>query len=267
MSSLHEWQHLLPKVQAVVLAAGEIIRDHAQKPRAVHHKGRIDLVTATDIAVEEYLKQHLKPLLPRATFLAEESSSDAALSEYTWIIDPVDGTTNFAHSLPHVATSVGLWHKDRVVLGVINAPILNECYTASAGGGAFCNGKPLQVTATGTLEHSLVATGFPYAIERELAGVIGRLHAVLPATQGVRRCGAAALDLAYVAAGRYEAFYESTLNPWDVAAGWLLVQEAGGTMTRMNGSAYSLRNHDVLASNGQVHDAMVTLLNPFPVQP
>lgn len=267
MSSLQEWQRLLPKTQAVVLAAGEIIRDHAQKPRDVHHKGRIDLVTATDIAVEEYLKKHLKPLLPEATFLAEESAADAPLSEYTWIIDPVDGTTNFAHGLPHVATSVGLWHKDRVVLGIVNAPILNECFTAVSGGGAFCNGKALRVTDTDNLEHSLVATGFPYAIERELAGVMGRLQAVLPATQGVRRCGAAALDLAYVAAGRYEAFYEITLNPWDVSAGWLLVREAGGHMTRINGDAYELRHDDVLASNGRVHDAMAALLKPFAERP
>ncbi len=267
MPSLSDWQALLPKVQAVVLDAGELIREHAQKPRDIHHKGRIDLVTATDIAVENYLKEHLKPLLPEATFLAEESAADAQLSEYTWIIDPVDGTTNFAHGLPHVATSLGLWHKDGVALGIINAPLLGECFTALQGGGAFCNGKTLRVTATDRLEDALIATGFPYAIEEELPGILKRLEAVLSATQGLRRCGAAALDLAYVAAGRYEAFYELRLNPWDVSAGWLLLQEAGGTMTRMNGKPYHLRSHDLLASNGRIHEAMLGLIKPFAVQP
>lgn len=266
MSSFHDWQRLLPEVQNLVLSAGDIILDHNRKPREIQYKGRIDLVTATDIAVEEYLKKRLEPLLPEATFLAEESAATASLTEYTWIIDPLDGTTNFAHGLPHAATSVGLWHKDRVVLGIINAPILKECYTAVIGGGAACNGEALRVSSTADLERSLVATGFPYTIERELPGVIARLQAVLPAVQGVRRCGSAALDLAYVAAGRYEAFYEMTLSPWDVAAGWLIVQEAGGMISRMDGSAYALHHHDILASNGRVHDAILALLEPFPIE-
>ncbi len=251
---------LLAGTVAIVRQAGAIIAQHAEKPRDIRHKGRIDLVTATDLAVEAFLKENLGRLLPGSSFLAEESSATAELKDDTWIIDPVDGTTNFAHGLPVVAISVGLWRGGDVALGVVNAPLLGECFTAVQGRGACLNDAPIRVSAIGEMQDSLVATGFPYAIDEELPGILRRLHRVLPACQGVRRWGAAALDLAYVAAGRYDAFYELRLNPWDIAAGWLLVREAGGRMSRMDGSSYHIRAHDVAASNGLTHEALLRLL-------
>ncbi len=258
---MNDLASLLAGVTRIVRRAGDLIADHNTKPRDIRHKGRIDLVTGTDLAVEAFLKENLSELLPGSSFLAEESAADAELTDNTWIIDPVDGTTNFAHGLPVVATSVGLWRGGEVVLGVVNAPLMQECFTAFRGGGAYLNDAPIKVSDAETMQDSLVATGFPYAIEEELPGILRRLQSVLPACQGVRRWGAAALDLAYVAAGRYDAFYELRLNPWDVSAGWLLVQEAGGHMTRMNGAPYHRRAHDVLATNGRVHETLRLLLN------
>ena len=251
---------LLNEVVAAALDSGAIIRDHAEKPRDIHYKGRIDLVTATDLAVEEFLRGRLAPLIPGAHFLAEEGSPGTALAEATWVIDPVDGTTNFAHGLPFVGTSIGLWLDGDIVLGVVNAPLLDECFSALKGQGAFRNGASIRVSTTPDLEHSLIATGFPYSLDQELPGLLRRMGRVLSSTQGVRRYGAASLDLAYVASGQYDGFYERRLNPWDLAAGWLLVREAGGMVTRTDGSAFHLNDHDVLATNGKIHEALLALM-------
>ncbi|SBV94290.1 Inositol-phosphate phosphatase [uncultured delta proteobacterium] len=254
-------QALLADVVAVAREAGAILCDHARKPRDIHHKGRIDLVTATDVAVERFLREKLADVLPGSHFLAEESSPDAVLQENTWVIDPVDGTTNFAHGHPFVATSIGLWRDNDIALGVINAPLLGACFTAVKGGGAHQDGVPLSVSTTRDMVDSLIATGFPYSMEGELPGILCRMGKVLARSQGVRRCGAASLDLAYVAAGHYEGYYERCLRPWDVAAGWLLVREAGGSVTRMDGSAFSLAHQDILATNGKIHAALQDLMD------
>jgi myo-inositol-1(or 4)-monophosphatase len=207
------------------------------------------------------LKAELARLLPGSDFLAEETASATEPGELTWIIDPVDGTTNFANGLPFVATSIGLWHHDRVVLGVVNLPLLGEMFSAREGGGTRLNGVPVTVSAEGVMEQSLIATGFPYAIDEHLDAILRRLRAVLPRAQGVRRVGAAALDLAYVACGRYEGFYESALKPWDTAAGWLLVREAGGRVTQYDaGTEYNLGAGTILATNGAVHDELSRLI-------
>ena len=251
---------LLTDTVSIVKEAGAIICDHSQKPREIHHKGRIDLVTATDVAVETFLRERLEALLPESNFLAEESSPEEDLKKNTWVIDPVDGTTNFAHGLPFVGTSVGLWRDGNIVLGVVNAPLLDSCFTAIRGQGAFRDGKRLTVSQTPDLVDSLVATGFPYSIENELPGLLRRMGRVLSRTQGVRRYGAASLDLAFVASGQYDGYYERCLHPWDVAAGWLLVTEAGGSVTRMDGSPYSLHSHDIIATNGRIHAALQPLM-------
>ncbi len=251
---------LLPEVKAIVLAAGELLHEHHARPRAVRLKGRIDLVTATDVAVEEFLKERLGACLPEADMLAEESASRLTPPECCWIIDPVDGTTNFAHGLPLVGISVGLWHRGEILLGVVNVPLIGECFSAVRGQGAFCNGVRLAVTGTDRLEEALVATGFPYEMEEELDGVLHRMRQVLPRTRGLRRCGAASVDLAWLASGRFDAFYENRLKPWDVAAGWLLVEEAGGLLTNFDGSPFSITGGEVLASNGKLHRAMSELI-------
>lgn len=251
----------LSRTLEVVHGAGRLLLEHHQKPRTIRHKGRIDIVTEADTALEAFLKDGLAPIVPQAGFMAEESAVSLDPGDCCWIIDPVDGTTNFAHSIPLTAISVGLWQQGEIVLGVVHAPLLGECYSAAKGQGAFCNGVSLRVSGTDSLEQALAATGFPYAIERELPAVMGRLSRVLPAVQGVRRCGAASLDLAWLAAGRFDVFYEDTLKPWDVAAGWLLVEEAGGAFTCFDGSPFILGKGEVLASNGRLHGPMKALLS------
>lgn len=249
------------KTLAVAHEAGEIIRSNWAKPSHVEHKGRIDLVTDTDLAVERLLKEKLPHVLPGATILAEESSAKAELGELTWVVDPLDGTTNFAHRLPFVAVSIGLWREGSMQLGVVANPIINETFHAVRGQGAFLNGGRIHVSDTADLERSLVTTGFPYAIEEHVEDILAWMQRALLASQGLRRYGSAALDLAYVAAGRYEAFYECCLNPWDTAAGWLLVEEAGGRVTPIDaGQEYHLRAPTILASNGAVHQAMSRML-------
>lgn len=193
----------------IAAKAGDLVKEASTQARTITHKGRIDLVTETDLAVENMLKIELAGLLPGSDFLAEETARDTTLGELTWIIDPLDGTTNFAHGLPFVANSIALWHRDRVVLGVVNLPLLGELFHAVEGGGAFMNGSPISVTNESNLERSLVATGFPYAIEDHLETILKHLKRLLPLTQGIRRPGAAALDLAYVACGRYEGFLKA----------------------------------------------------------
>ncbi|EKO37375.1 MAG: inositol monophosphatase/fructose-1,6-bisphosphatase family protein [Solidesulfovibrio magneticus str. Maddingley MBC34] len=256
-----ETARLMEAVRQAVLAAGERIRADWDAPRDVRLKGRIDLVTATDLAVEEGLKEALARVLPEAAFLAEETAAKTVLSGLTWIIDPVDGTTNFAHGFPFVCTSVALYDGQEPVIGCVNAPMLGQCFTAGKGLGAYCNGEPIRVSGTDRPEAALVATGFPYAIRENLDEIMADLRIMLAETQGIRRPGSAALDLAYVAAGRFDAFYELALNPWDVAAGALLVAEAGGRVGsyRPDGP-YRLGDFRILATNGALHAPMLALL-------
>ena len=200
-------QELMKDLIHIADKAGNIVRDGAIRTKKIMHKGRIDLVTETDMAVEAMLKEELAQLLPGSDFLAEETAKDTEPGELTWIIDPLDGTTNFAHGLPFVANSIGLWHKDRVVLGVVNLPLLGEMFTAIEGRGAFMNGKSIHVSSETCMEKSLLATGFPYDIDRYLESILRHFKTLLPLTQGIRRPGAAALDLAYVACGRYDGFF------------------------------------------------------------
>ncbi|BCS87151.1 inositol monophosphatase family protein [Pseudodesulfovibrio sediminis] len=241
--------------------AGDIVKDASTKTKKITHKGRIDLVTETDLAVELMLKEGLAKLLPGSDFLAEETANSTTPGELTWIIDPVDGTTNFAHGVPFVANSIALWHEGRVVLGVVNLPLLGETFRAIEGRGAFMNDNPISVTDVTSMEKSLLATGFPYAIDAHLDDILKHFKRILPLTQGIRRPGAAALDLAYVACGRYEGFFEAALNPWDTAAGLLLVHEAGGTVSEYDtATPYAFGSRTILATNGGIHAELSVLL-------
>lgn len=252
---------LLDGTAAAVHASGSIIREHWYQPRDIQHKGRIDLVTATDLAVEKDLTARLKQLLPQAELLAEETASQDKQAEWLWVIDPLDGTTNFAHSIPLVAVSVALWHRQAPVLGIVSLPMLEETFQAISGKGAWLNGQPIQVSPQDDLEQSLVATGFPYDITERIDQVMPPLHRVLTHCRGLRRMGAAAVDLAYTACGRFEGFFETGLKPWDTAAGWLLVEEAGGTVSRYDAvTPHSLNAPDILATNGRIHTSLSALL-------
>jgi myo-inositol-1(or 4)-monophosphatase len=253
---------LLAHTSRAVVEAGEIIREHDRLPRRIRHKASPkDLVTETDVAVEVFLREHLGRIVPEAGFLGEEGSSGLGLDGLVWVVDPVDGTTNFAHGVPFVATSVALCQDGVPLLGAVNLPLLGEIFTAGLGLGAWLNGQGIRVSDTATLLEALVATGFPYRIEEHQAEILRQLDLALPATQGVRRAGAAALDLAFVACGRYDGFFEFALNPWDTAAGVLLVQEAGGKVGRMVQDApYQLGDPDIMVSNSSIEPALRALL-------
>jgi myo-inositol-1(or 4)-monophosphatase len=249
------------QVEKVVRDAGALVIEDAQKPRDIRLKGRIDLVTETDLRIEEKLKENLRKILPDAFFLAEETAATTTPQGLTWVIDPLDGTTNFAHGFPFVALSVALWAESEIIMGIVHAPLLGEFFSARKGEGATLNGQSIRVSETLILEQALVATGFPYAIEHHLDQILENLRRMLAATQGVRRPGSAAIDLAYTACGRYDGFYEPALKPWDTAAGWLLVREAGGRVTQFDTSKeYVLGAQTILASNGRIHDQMSRLL-------
>lgn len=250
---------LLNGALAAARAAGDIILEHSRRPRNVRWKGRADLVTETDTVVEAYLRERLSALTPGPGFMGEESASGCAPHGDCWIVDPVDGTTNFVHGLPFVAVSVALFCDGAIRLGIVHLPFLNECFHAEQGRGAHCNGTPVRVSETTRCNDALVATGFPYDAEKQLALILRRLGSVLPKCRGVRRCGAAAADLAYVASGRFDAFYESGLKPWDFAAGRLLVEEAGGRVSRMDGTPLAFED-SLLATNGRIHEEMIALL-------
>ncbi len=244
---------------AIVRESGAIISANHTRPHTIRRKGRIDLVTETDLAVENFLKEHLSALTPDTAFLAEESSENLSIPSTCWIIDPVDGTTNFAHGLPLTVTSVAYRRNGELEIGIVNAPLLGECYIAEKGKGAWRNGERISVSSVAFCEEAVVATGFPYEIARRVDEILDRLRPVLAACQGVRRCGAAALDLAWTACGRFDAFYEDELKPWDMAAGALLVTEAGGRITSLDGSPFDLR-WSVLASNGKLHGVIEKML-------
>lgn len=261
--SQEELRGLLALTRKAVAASGELVLANWKRPRTIQHKkSPKDLVTETDLAVEAMLRESLGALLPQAGFLGEEGGASQAQADLMWVVDPVDGTTNFAHGIPFVATSVALCHRGQPVLGLVNLPILGELFSAARGLGAWLDGEAIRVSPTATLIEAVVATGFPYDIAPHLRAILRQLELAMPATQGVRRPGAAALDLAYVACGRFDAFFEFALNPWDTAAGILLVEEAGGRVGRMlEDGPYVPGAPDILVSNVALHGQMRELLS------
>ncbi|MDH5524850.1 MAG: inositol monophosphatase [Desulfobulbaceae bacterium] len=247
------------------LAAGAVLRELYDKPHQVTHKGSIDLVTEADVAAEKKVLAILDGYSAQIAVLAEESQSvyAGAPTGPVWIIDPLDGTTNFAHGFPSFAVSIAYAVGAESRVGVIYAPMSDELFCAVQGAGAWLNGKQIKVSAVGELKGSLLATGFPYAIEQEVDGVVAILKRFLTRSQGIRRAGAAAMDLAYLACGRLDGFWEINLKPWDTAAGILLVTEAGGRLTDFAGGPYSPYKSELLASNGKLHEEMVDGLREF----
>lgn len=247
------------------LAAGDILRALFDTPVGVRHKGAIDLVTEADEAAEQTVLAALRQADPAAAFLAEESFSQyqGAPAGGVWVVDPLDGTTNFAHSFPWFAVSIAYAVGAESKAGVIYAPMQDELFCACRGSGAWLNGKRLAVSRASSLQESLLATGFPYTIREQSDAIIAALAALLPKAQGLRRAGAAALDLAYVAAGRLDGFWETNLKPWDTAAGILMVAEAGGMLTIYDGGTYSPYIPEIIASNGLIHQDLVQELARF----
>jgi myo-inositol-1(or 4)-monophosphatase len=238
------------------LDAGAILRGRLSQDRQVDYKGVIDLVTDADRASEELISGRIKGAFPDHGFLGEEGTRGAEGSEYSWVVDPLDGTTNYAHAYPHFAVSIALERNGQVVLGVVYDPMRDELFVAERGRGAELNGAPIHVSTEDQLLRSLLATGFPYdpSTRGEALAVWNRL---MDACQGVRRDGAAALNLCWTACGRLDGFYERNLKPWDMAAGSLIVAEAGGTVTNYAGEPFDLYGIEVVSAGPALHGPLL----------
>lgn len=258
----------LPKLtEAVVTLSREVaafIRTEGTRfsDANVESKSLNNLVSYVDKGAEQHFVDGLSSLLPEAGFIAEEGTG-ARAEELNWVIDPLDGTTNFIHGIPCYCTSVALMRGNSVLLGVVLEVTRDECFSAWKGGGAFLNGSAIHVSGRRTLVESLLATGFPYDDFGREAQYMDLLRALMHNSRGIRRLGSAAADLAYVACGRFEAFYEYGLNPWDVAAGALIVEEAGGTVTDFNGGERYVFGEEIVASNGAIHTELIGPIGKF----
>jgi myo-inositol-1(or 4)-monophosphatase len=247
---------------AATQAGGAILRERFGSVLDIRYKGEIDVVTEADIMAEATIVGAIREAFPDHQILAEEGSTGGSNPDHRWIIDPLDGTTNYSHGLPPFSVSVAYERAGAVQVGVIYDPTQTELFVASRGGGATLNGRPIHVSRVSILRRALVATGFPY--EKELLPrALGQFAAFAQRSQAVRRIGSAALDLAYVAAGRFDSYWEASIRAWDIAAGILLVEEAGGTVTDITGQPLDLDapHITVLTSNGLLHGAMLETLS------
>ena len=244
------------------LEAGKFLKESVGKVLEVERKfgQETNLVTQIDKKAEEIIINKIRKKYPDHDFLAEESGSHNKQSEYRWVIDPLDGTLNFTHGVPLFSVSIAVELRGEVIAGVVYEPNLDELFTAEKGKGAFLNKKPIHVSRVDTMIESMMVTGFPYTIRDNPENAVQHFVNLLMKAQGIRRLGSAAVDLCYVACGRFEGFWEVALNPWDMAAGVLLVQEAGGRFTDFHGKPSSIYTKQVLATNGLVHDKVVEIL-------
>jgi myo-inositol-1(or 4)-monophosphatase len=260
MSESTHLDSFLPAMSAIAREAGALLLPYFHQGLKIEYKGDADLVTAADRASETLIRERIRQQFPSHDVLGEEQGLNDQGSDYRWYVDPLDGTTNFAHGYPVFCVSMALEHRGqdqgRRIAGVVYDPTRDELFTAELGKGARLNGTPIQVSKAAQLKECLVATGFP-SHKRHKNPNIHFYHQITLRTHGVRRAGSAALDLCNVASGRFDGFWEFNLNAWDTAAGVLIVEEAGGKVSRFDGSAFELDSRETLASNGLVHDALL----------
>jgi myo-inositol-1(or 4)-monophosphatase len=247
--------------------AGVLLKKMLLNKHTIDFKGEINIVTEADYMSEKLLIKRIRKNFPQHDILTEESAGILNGSDSRWIIDPLDGTTNYAHGYPVFCVSIALEIEGIIRCGAIYNPMLDEMFTAEAGGGAFLNGSPLAVSSTVELSHSLLATGFPYDIRENKYNNIDYFIGMAKNARAIRRAGSAALDLAYVAASRFDGFWELKLMPWDTAAGWLMVEEAGGKVTDLSGERYHLTSTHILASNGKIHGAIIDVFRRINISP
>lgn len=254
----------LEKIKNAALAAaaraGDILLQHRGKAHIVEKKGAIDLVTEADIASEKAITEIIRTTFPEHSIHAEESGIANKRGPYTWIIDPLDGTTNYAHGLPEFSVSIAFAHEQDPVFGLVLNPVTRELFCGMRNHGAWLNGNPIHVSRTTRLRDALLVTGFPYDLPSVIDPVIARLKQCLLAAQGIRRLGSAALDLCYLACGRFDGFWEQNLAPWDTAAGVVIAREAGATISDFINEPYTLTKKEILATNGLIHEDMARLL-------
>ena len=260
---------LLQTAIEIALHAGRLQLAGLRTGVVIDKKGAIDLVTQVDLEVERMARAVIAGRFPEHTVLAEELPDEnvaSGASSYRWVFDPIDGTVNYAHGLPFFCASLALEYDGRAVIGVVYEPIRAELFVAERGAGARLNGVPLAVSSTGAMLDAMLCTGFPYDVHETVDEVVGLFGAFVGRARAVRRLGSAALDLCYVAAGRLDGFWEQRLNPWDMSAGGLIVEEAGGRVTNMEGGVFDAHGGHILATNGHVHDEMLSTIRGFGVR-
>ena len=253
----------IEKLKNIALEAGEIIRGGYYEVKEITHKGTVDLVTQYDVAVEKFVMERLRVEFPAHMLIGEESHEGSYHYDKAIYIDPIDGTTNFVHGFPHLALSIGVWEGGEPVMAVVYNPILEEMFWAVRGEGAYLGERRLSVSTQDTLQQSLIGTGFPYAKVNagiEYHWVINCLTNLLPHIRDIRRLGAAAVDICYLAEGRIDAFYEIDLKPWDVAGGILILLEAGGKVSNVHAEPFDFDDKSIVCSNGSVHDQLLDKL-------
>jgi len=263
--SLADLQEILQRSREAAREAGKILMENYGKvqPQDVEEKSAFDFVTVVDRKAEAAILEILSRYFPAHSVHAEESGREDRSSEYQWLIDPLDGTKNYIHHFPVFSVSIGLKKGEEILAGLVYAPALGEWFTAMKGHGAFLNGEPIRVSPVSRLEHSMVATGFPHAAKQFLDVYIETFRKIFLRVSAVRRAGSAALDLAYTACGRFEGFWEFKLNPWDIGAGILLVQEAGGIITDPLGGDRFFQTGDIVAGNPAIQPQLLAMLKPI----
>lgn len=259
------YELLCSKVIAVTRLTGNFIRKEAMSfdAKAIEYKGLNDLVSYVDKNAEKQIVKNLTKILPEAGFITEEETENVKGQTYTWIIDPLDGTTNFIHGIPTYSISIALYENDQPVIGVVYEINRGEMFSAYKGGGAYLNNKPISVSKNNNLSKCLLATGFPYYQFDKQPQYIKLFTEMMQKCHGLRRIGSAAVDLAYVACGRFDAYFEYNLNSYDVAAGAFIVQQAGGTILNFSGGEEIFESREVLATNGQVTDEILQTIKKY----
>ena len=241
-------------------SSGNILKSYIGKLFEVKEKGAKDLVTEADLHSEEIIVRRIRDQFPSHAILTEESGAQPGDDRYQWIIDPLDGTINFAHHLPFFSVSIAFALEGKTIVGIVFNPINDEMFSAITGQGALLNRAGIQVSNTRTIGKGLLATGFPYNVVTEFESVTSRLLQLLKHAQGIRRLGSAALDLCYVACGRLDGFWEQNLKPWDTAAGALIASEAGAVITDFSNNPFQIEKNEIVATNGNLHQEMISLL-------
>ncbi len=260
-----ELEKICHQVRDLALEVGDFIRKESKvfSSGKIETKGVHNYVTYVDKGAEEKLTKGLSTFLPGTGFITEEKTTKQVTKEYTWIIDPLDGTTNFIHGLPPYSISIALMHENKIVLGLILEVVNGECFYAWESGPAMMNGNEITVSSIGSIKDALIATGFPYTDFERFGPFMDSLMYFMRNTHGVRRLGSAAIDLAYLACGRLDAFWEYSLNPWDVAAGALIIEQAGGRVADFSGGANYLFGKEIIATNALIYNEFLNVVKRF----
>lgn len=253
-------ERFLLEAKEAALAAGKMLKENMSVSREIEFKGAVDLVTNFDKSSQKIIFDSLSSCFPEHDFLAEEGLIENKGNRFRWVIDPLDGTTNYAHKFPNFCVSIALEQDGKIILGVVYDPMRDEMFSAVKGKGADLNGRKISVSSVNDLDKSLLATGFPYDIRESTVNNITHFNNFVVRVQAVRRCGSAAMDLCYVACGRFDGFWELKLNPWDVAAGALIVGEAGGQLSDFQNQELDIFGSEILATNGIIHSQMLEIL-------